>query len=283
MSNSRMRYGAAASLFILALVVGTGTSSADWNPGDPAKWVQLPDLQNGMDVNASFRGITSGQFPFIKVLADDWRCNSTDRVTDIHIWGSWLNNLRDPNVVFKLSIHDDVPAGVNAPYSHPGQLRWEATFTPTQYAGRRYATASERFYDPNQDQIIGTDTEVWQYNFLIPAATAFQQEGTDTAPRIYWLDVQAHVADNTAFGWKTTQPLPTGQVLLDDAVFADTETFGGPPLGPAPAPVYWKDMHYPIETPYQGQSIDLAFVITPEPASMALLGLGALALLRRRR
>src|SRR3990170_7895753 len=92
---------------MLAVVLLLGTTVlADWNPGDPAKWVQLPDLQpTGVDVKATYP----------KVLADDFLCTSTGPITDIHIWGSWLydrlpvipgTTVGDPNnVSFRLSIH----------------------------------------------------------------------------------------------------------------------------------------------------------------------------------
>jgi len=53
----------------------------------------------------------------------------------------------------------------------------------------------------------------------------------------------------------------------DDAVWSDS------PDGP------W----YPIEHPITGESLDLAFVITPEPGTMSLLVLGGIAVLLRRR
>jgi hypothetical protein len=41
-------------------------------------------------------------------------------------------------------------------------------------------------------------------------------------------------------------------------------------------------MHYP-DGPFQGLSMDLAFVITPEPASIGLIGLAGISLLLKRR
>src|SRR5215471_19660971 len=94
---------------VVAASMSANQSRADWNPGDPAKWVQNPD-PTGFDVNATFRPATTGgggQFPFVKLLADDWKCTSQDPITDIHIWGSWLNNQVDDAPTFKLSIHRD--------------------------------------------------------------------------------------------------------------------------------------------------------------------------------
>jgi len=170
---------------------------------------------------------------------------------------------------FDLAIYKDVPdTDGNGPlYSHPGELQWSRHFLPTEYASRLfYEPTNEYFYNPNIDAIIGTDTQVWQYNFLIPEANAFRQLGTSTASQVYWLSVQATVDGNELFGWKTSQ-----QHWNDDAVWGDTPT------------VVWHELRYPTGHPFQGQSIDLAFVITPEPATLTALAVGALTLLRRRR
>lgn len=273
------------SAFVLASLSAASVALADWNPGQPYKYLQRPDLDHGMDVNATY----NGQYPFVKVLADDWLCTSTDAVQDIHIWGSWLNDQlpRDPTgapnpgaVRFKLSIHEDVrPVGS---YSRPGALVWQQVFTPGTFIARNYATSQELFYEPNTNQIIGTDTQVWQYNFQ-NFINPFVQQGTLTAPKVYWLDVQAEPLGiatpvQPIFGWKTSRdsyfPNPYG-ITDDDAVFGDTTGFGGVPLD-------WTDMHYPSGTIYGGESINLAFVITPEPSTM-MLGIAILPLVRRRR
>ena len=63
-------------------------------------------------------------------------------------------------------------------------MLWSKDLVPT--ASRIYAHAQERFFDPNQNAVIGSDTQVWQYNFLFsPTEELVQKEGT-----IYWLDVQ---------------------------------------------------------------------------------------------
>ena len=272
-------------MFLLAAPPAT----ADWDPGDGHKmhFPQLPDLeQTGMDVLATSPGSTGA---LGKILADDWLCSETGPVSDIHIWGSWLNDLlpgsatlTDPrNVQFKLSIHRDIPA-TPTDHSRPGEEVWQAIISPgdPRVQTRLYSQGvTEQFYDPNIDQIIGFDTQVWQYNFVFDPTkddVFRQKEGT-----VYWLDVQALPGgtNDAVFGWKTSR-----DHWNDDAVFGDNDVFGGPPL----VPPGWVDMHYPSGHTFAGESIDLAFVITPEPgtfvlAVMGLTGLLVLAWRRRRR
>jgi hypothetical protein len=263
-----------AVLAVVALgLIGFATpAKADWNPGDPYKmhYPQLPDLTDlGMDVLATLNPTNP---PFWKLLADDFQCTATGPITDIHIWGSWLGDHVGQNTTFKLSIHLDDRSG---PYSKPGPQVWSAIFTPGMYAAMPYGppVVGEHFFDPNLNAVIGHDSQVWQYNFMNIAAPFVQQQGA-----IYWLDVQAVDPDPLAlFGWKTTNPVQTPH-FEDDAVFGDTLGFNGPLL-----PSGWRELVYPAGHPFQGQSIDLAFVIVPEPGTATLLGLGLLALLTFRR
>jgi hypothetical protein len=284
MSNAKRSF--LVLLILLGMAAFAAPAMADWVEGMPAKWVQLPDLTDtGMDVNATFRPSPTGQggaFPFAKVLADDFQCTEPGFITDIHIWGSWLNNQKPTGFSFpiKLSIHADVPKGPNNTYSYPATpALWEKVFNPGEYLERPWATAHERFYEPNTNQVIGFDDEVFQYNFMIPPALQFFQEGTLTAPKVYWLDVQAMLPEPFVFGWKTSKTQ-----WNDDAVFADTDVFAGPPVGPAPAPIFWRDMHDPAT----GASIDMSFVVNsvPEPGTIVMLigaGVVGLGLLIRRR
>ena len=97
-----------------------------------------------------------------------------------------------------------------------------------------------------------------------------------------WLGISANLLDpeNFAWGWKTADveqyPDPwTGNHYLDDAVYYDLQ--GGFP----PPPDQWND----LIDPETGESLDLAFVITPEPGSAVLALLGGMLFLglRRRR
>ena len=253
-----------ASVVVPLLVVGfvsVNSTRADWDPTTPnTKWVQMPDLLYGMDVRAS-----EG-----KILADDFLCTFSGPITDIHIWGSWLNDVHGTITNLHVSFHADIPDpdGTGPLWSMPGELLWQTNFLAGQFFERFWTNASEVFYDPNINQIIGTDTEVWQYNMFVDPDKAFvQQQGN-----IYWLDVTAYTS-NGLFGWKTSL-----DHFNDDAVFDDLPQ----------VPVNWREMRYPPGHPFQGESIDLAFALTtiPEPATFVLVGfslLGVRLLARQRR
>ncbi len=277
---------------VLAVLFAAAPATADWDPGQPAKWVQLPDLSpQGTDINASI-DLASSLFPTpLVVLADDFLCTSTDPITDVHLWGSWLNDLLpevfditlpppfmrpDPGALqVHLSIRADIPASLNpaGPFSVPGELLWSHVFNPGEFAVRPYAeNIEEGWYDPisGNYQFPG-DTVAWQYNFLIPEDEAFVQQGTPENPVIYWLDVAAIPEGNATgqplFGWKTS---------IDH--FNDTAVYGAVDLANWPEPNGW----LPIPDVAGVMPIDLAFVITPEPATLALLTMGGLMMLRRK-
>ena len=217
------------------------------------KWQQLPDLTElGIDVDATVEGTI--MFPPILVppqlLADDFKCDETGPITDIHIWGSWMHDdIYDPcMVIFTLSIHADIPADQSPTgYSMPGQLLWLRPFHPGEFDVEPVYGPQESYYIPCIEQFFPDDHQrVWKYNFYIDQAEAFiQKEGN-----IYWLDVQARPLNDpyARFGWKTAVPPPWN----DDAVFAVGEE-----------PYDWPDWQELI-SPITGVSLDLAFEITTE-------------------
>jgi hypothetical protein len=219
---------------------------ADWDPGDGHKmhFPQLPDEQ-GWDVNATLP----------KVLADDWMCSKSGWVEDIHFWGSFQEDLWYPIDFFYLSIHANDPGPPSKPVNPP---LWERIFVPGEWTERLYGTGDQGWYDPNTGYWYRPDHfDFYQYNFVDIPEPFYQEEG-----EIYWLDVSAVILDPYhQWGWKTTR-----DHWMDDAVWGDVDT------GPDWQPLY---------DPETGETLDMAFVITPEPASICLLGLG-LVLLRRR-
>ena len=74
--------------------------------GQEWKWIQMPDLGEGtgIDVNDTQ--------PFI--LADDFLCEAPGRLTEIYVWGSWLNDYLpygfDPNAVQFIASPGQAPA-----------------------------------------------------------------------------------------------------------------------------------------------------------------------------
>ena len=257
--------------------------------GPPPKWVQPPDMTPmGLDVKATA--------PII--LADDFQCTQTSPITNIQIWGSWLGdylpNGNDPtDISFRLKIHGDIPNPYpdNPQYwSTPAEpILWEKMFSsdsgPTTFTAEPYDTVpdGEGWYDPDTGEFNWpADYTVWQYSFNIPLAEAFVQQGTIGNPITYWLALEAFVQDPDAhFGWKSSS-----QHWNDDAVWmyaTSTMIDPGNYITNGGTISLWSELLYPPGHELVGQSIDMAFVIAPEPITLVVLVLGMVpAALRKR-
>jgi hypothetical protein len=239
----------------LAVIAAIGLAvpaMADWDIGDPHKmhYPQLPD-PNGWDVNATY---------YIGV-ADDWMCSGTGPVEDIHFWGSWLGDMPDMIEFFHVQIWSNVPDpdGEGPEYSHPGELLWHYDFY--DWTERFWEDGDQGWYDPTvpwweEHNHFAT----YQYNLYIDPAEAFVQEEGE----IYWLEISAKLplGSQAQWGWKTSI-----DHWEDDATWHET------PAGPN-----W----FEIRDPITYESLDMAFVITPAPGALALLGLAGLISRRRR-
>ncbi len=199
---------------------------------------QNPDLdRTGVDVDLS-----------ISPLADDFRCTESGPITYITIWGSFYDDAipRDgpESLTLELAIHANIRAGVEERYSIPGAILWRRLFEPGQY---RVATESDQalqgWFDPLQ-QFWQPDNHrrVFRYDFAIDRDPFIQEEGT-----IYWLAVRwvPPPRPDYRFGWKST---PLRLQAYDDAVFMLE-------------PPRWLELKYPEQHLWQGESLDLAFVI----------------------
>ena len=267
--NPTPSYMAPDSFFDVFLTVsGKAPGSVQLNPALPVfrvvmtgtlGWRQPQPIPNNVtkfrqNFDPSMRGLDvlatwlTNNMP-ATLLADDFICTRTGPISDIHVWGSWLNDKVDQRPTFWVGIWDDVPRSGNV-HSHPGQLLWWQQFNPGQYrASVQQTVPIEQFLDPNlPPHLLGVDHQIWKYDFF--PQNPFRQLGSPQLPKVYWLSVVAMTATGKTFGWKTT-----ADHYNDFAVYAPAMLTAGPAYPMPQAP--WQ-----VITDHQGRKRELAFMIT---------------------
>jgi hypothetical protein len=206
----------------------------EW-PNHKMHFPQLPDLI-GWDVNAKYP----------KTLADDWQCSETGPVIDIHFWGSWKDIDGDPATDdfytatpnFFLSIHSNIPADVDTPWSRPGELLWwwqgEIPGTPFD------PPTLEGWLDPNTGEVFPNDhVAYWRYDFVDIPDPFIQYEDS-----IYWLSISTPDSPSPyQWGWKNSR-----DHFMDDAAYTDNHPTG--PWYPIVEPPRYNE--FTVEFDYSG-------------------------------
>ena len=296
-----MTMGAAAGL-ALALAAA---ASADWVPNNPdpkqatnhkMHWPQMPD-PDGWDVSfysAQMVYPPAGDPYLVSAWpsGDDWQCTAAGPVTDIHFWVSMPGDTLQSNpggaVPFQITwlgirIRDNVPAGEDNggrtyEYSTPGLTLWTAEFDDpsSQYSVSHWAAHPQGWYVPVSDEAFPQDHDhIYQVNIPYTGNNADGKLPFDqTEGAIYWLDIDLVAKRLDENGVPTEEPVDLGwKTTLREHKFMDDATYYYQTSNPA-GPNIQEHRRLIIA----GEARDFAFVITPEPATLALMGLGAAGL-----
>lgn len=246
--------------FLLLAAVPAG---ADWQPGDGHKmhFPQLPD-PNGWDVDFMTAGLGAR-----KGLADDWMCSNSGPVSDVHFWFSSRGD-EGPFEIDEIyvRIYEDIPADQSPTgYAVPGDILWDRAFSVGEFDFRTWGQGDQGWFEPWTEPVVipHDHSLIYQANIMDIPDPFFQQEGT-----IYWLGVGVNA------GWTIPPQTPAGLGWK-----SSLDHWGDPAVwdyGPAVDPVFWRQ----LADPDTGGPLHLAFVIVPEPSTVAmLLAVGATGLL----
>lgn len=182
------------------------------------------------------------------IAADDWVCTTTNPVTAIRWWGSFLDwRSNAPPALppaFHIAIWDDVPAQPPGGFSHPGRVLWviECTNYTCEFAGW------------DIDPRARTNETCYLFEQQLAPSEWFYQTNRPSGSNIYWISIAAIWPQGTepshVYGWKT-RPRDAKSPAPDDAVRVFNPT--SPYLGATyqnGEPIYW---------PNKTNSWDLAF------------------------
>jgi hypothetical protein len=264
------------ALVAIAILLYGGVTFADWSVGDPALYYQLPAYSGGWDVYSEW-----GTGPLASEgygAADDWVATTTSAITDIHFWGSWKNDIVGETGQILIQIFSNDTS--DPAFPRPDECLWSSVITEGQYQKQCVYTGAAKdqsWYDPRQTDswLLDEHKKIWQYNIPTIASPFIQEAGQH-----YWIEISMDF-QGCEWGWKTTE-----SVNNDSAVFWDSYNVWGPHCDWWRHPeIEWKWTQ--LKTP-QGWCdprvpVDLAFVLTPEPATLLLMGFGAAVVLRKRK
>jgi len=244
------RYAGVLALLGLSVLVPASGARAAWDPADGhvMHWAQTPDA-------AGYAAMTTAP----RILADDFLCNRSGPITGIHFWGAWQGDLAGAITAVHLSIHADSAAGA---LHEPGAVLWMwdgATFDAAPVS----PPSLQGWFDPMTEGYSSAD----HWNQFAYSVDDFTTPFEPVKGNVYWLAIQVTATGGT---W--------GRTTSGEAAFGSSAVWANwnPML---PVEPNWA----PLTDPAVDRPLDLAFVITPEPGTLALAALGAAGVLVRRR
>ena len=190
-----------------------------------------------------------------QIVADDWVCTSTNPVTDIHWWGSFLNwsATEAPQLpdAFRITFWTDAPNNAAEPFSHPAQCVWMVTCTNYTYEHVGWDI------DPRDPDAL--PEACFRFHQELATNEWFHQEFSPAGigpTNIWWISIGAvyfNQFPQFPWGWKT-RPRDTNSLAPDDAVriFLPTAPVPGQPYAVG-TNIWW---------PTASKSWDMAFTLT---------------------
>jgi hypothetical protein len=256
--------GGAATGYVAAGPLGGGGGGGPRDWPHPVKWDQLLPLDgygaaSWVDYDTPSDALTADDYPCSGLPADQY-------VTDIEFYGWSVYGSQYINT-FRVSFWNDVPASPSDA-SHPGSLLYE------------YEASAA---DPADPLKIGwQEIETNHFKIDLPEDQWFDQ---GLGPKVLWISIQGVMVtdgffDGFYWNFRERHELTWG----DDAAFTSTY-FSLPPWYNWGFPTGFADPDlYDGPLPLGWTSADMSFRLTgiPEPATLVLLGLGGLVLVRRR-
>jgi hypothetical protein len=233
---------------VIVLLSCIDYTMADWDPGDPALYYQTPAQSDAWSVIADW-GASSDTYR----VADDWTAAQTSAITGISFWGGWKYDFIGQTTEIYVRIFDNDTSTPGFP--KPGQCVWSCLFNTDDFTHHHYSL-DQSWFEPQSDSWLANDHDhIYQYNIPVISSPFTQQAGLS-----YWLMITSNVQGGD-FGWNTAQSVTGSSAVYWNNNISD-----------------WSPLMTPSGCQDPQASLDLAFVLVPEPATLLLLSLGGLLL-----